>query len=264
MPDSPARAKIGPMRTFQLFLTAAAAMLLSGAATPTTLQDDVASTEVEELAQFQETVANMRAALLRPGERVEGWDRGGANPDADLRALGAERFYFLSRSDEEDSVTILTDRPIADFAPARWQIVDTYGAPSGAGGRGQVDFVPLSARYVFAARARGERRGDVDCYGDLDHALLYEIPDARPSPDDEIVPILFRVMILALEGETICTRSDGNRTQGYRSRTFLPDGRTLPEMDRGRETEVMTIVPAAPIDRLIAWRGPPPEGRPTT
>lgn len=254
------------MRTYQLLLTAAAAMLLAGAATPTMVQDepDAAASEAEELAQFQEAVANMRAAMLRPGERVEGWDQGGANPDADLRAMGAERFYFLSRSDEEDSVTIVTDRPIAEFAPARWQVVDTYGAGSQASGPVQVDFVPLSARYVFAARARGERRGDVDCYRDFDHALLYEIPGATPSADDEIIPILFRVMILALEGETICIRSDGNRTQGYRSRTFLPDGRTLPEMDRGRETEVMTIVPAAPIDRLIAWRGPPPEGRPTT
>ena len=33
--------------------------------------------------------------MLRPGERVEGWDRGGADPDAELRALGADRHYFL-------------------------------------------------------------------------------------------------------------------------------------------------------------------------
>lgn len=254
------------MRTFQLLLIVAAAALLPGAATPTMVQEEpeAAVGEAEELAQFQAVIAEARATLLRPGPYVEGWDRGGANPNDDLRAMGAERFYLLSRTDEEDSVTILTDRPIADFAPSGWDIVDSYGAHEAVEGNVQVDFMPLSARYVMAARGRVQRRGNVDCYGDLDHALLYEVPGAAPGPDDEIIPISFRIMLLALGDEIICVRSNGDRTQGYRVRTFLPDGRTLPAMDQGRENEIMTIVPAAPIDRLIAWRGPPPEGQPTT
>ena len=61
----------------------------------------------------------MRAELLRPGERVEGWDQGGADPDAELRALGADRYYQLSRGVDGTGVTILTDRPIREFAPGR-------------------------------------------------------------------------------------------------------------------------------------------------
>jgi hypothetical protein len=111
---------------------------------------------------------------------------------------------------------------------------------------------------VFASRGQYQRRGEIDCTAGITNALLYEVPGAAASPDDEAIPIMFRMLILAMEGQEVCVRADGDAVRGYRSRTFLPDGRLLPELTG---ESVTTIVPSAPIDRLIA---PPPPPRPPT
>jgi len=49
-------------------------------------------------------------------------------------------------------------------------------------------------------------------------------------------------------------RMDGTREGGYRSRFFLPDGRTLPELTDNND--LLTIVPAAPVETLV--RATPP------
>ena len=158
-----------------------------------------AAQEQSALDEFRAAVAQMRSELLQPGERVEGWDRGGADPDAELRALGAERYYFLNRDGGATGVTILTDRPIADFAPAEWRIVDSYGTAGEALETPQLDFMPYSERYVVAARATSWKQNDAGCWRNISHALLYEIPGAPAREDDEIVPLMFRMTILARE-----------------------------------------------------------------
>ena len=80
------------------------------------------------------------------------------------------------------------------------------------------------------------------------------MPGAAAGAQDEAIPIMFRMLILALEGQEVCVRSDGDAARGYRSRAFLPDGRLLPELTG---ESVTTIVPAAPIDRLIVPPRPP-------
>ena len=241
-------------------LAFAAALLLALPLGPATAVPDVAvqgpSDAQAELEEFRAAIAQLRREMLRPGERVDGWDRGGANPDADLRARGADRHYFLTRGRDGTSVSILTDRPIADFAPAGWQVVDSYGSGSASLASPQVDFAAFSPRFVMASRSQFRRVRDVDCQDNLSHALLYEVPDAPTSPGDEVIPMMFRMMILALENQEICVRIDGDAAHGYRGRFFLPDGRTLPELDDPEA--VSTIVPAAPVDRLI--EPPPPEG----
>ena len=207
------------------------------------------------LEQFRAAIADLRAAMLRPGERVAGWDRGGADPDAELRALGADRFYFLNRGDDGDGVTILTDRPIADFAPSGWRVVDSYGSAGERLETPQVDFLPISERYVMATRLHSWRQNDAGCIRNLSHALLYEIPGAPARTDDEMVPMMFRMMILAVEDQTVCVRNEGNRAQGWRSRFFLPDGRELPELNDA--DHLITIVPAAPVERLVRAAPPP-------
>lgn len=208
---------------------------------------------------FRRALDELRTTMLRTGERVEGWERGGANPDADLRAIGADDHYFLNTGSDGASVGIITDRAITDFAPQRWRIVDSYGSSAVRLPGAQLDFTALSPRYVIATRTKYRRRDDVDCTDGIANALLYEVPGAEARPNDETVPILFRLLLLAMEGQEICVRSEGNRTSGYRSRTFLPDGRPLPELSDNED--LTTIVPAAPIDRLIA--PPPPERAPT-
>lgn len=214
--------------------------------------------QISDADTFRRALADLRAAMLRPGERVENWDQGGVNPDADLRAAGADDHYFLNRGNDGTSVGILTTRPFSDFVPARWRVVDSYGSAAVNLPGPQLDFVALSARYVFAARSQFRRRGDVDCTSGITNALLYEVPGAAASPNDEAIPILFRMVILATENQEICVRSEGDSARGYRSQAFLPDGRLLPEMS---DDSVTTIVPAGPIDRLIVPPPPPAPAR---
>jgi hypothetical protein len=236
----------------------AAGMLLAMApqaslAQPNAEQD----VQIGSAETFGAAVAALRERMLRPGATVEGWNRGGANPDADLRRAGAETHYFLNRGEDGTSVGILSDRPIAAFAPAGWRVVDSFGSAATPLDGAQLDFVPLSPRYVIATRGQFRRRGDVDCTPGIANALLYEIPGAASGADDEGIPFMFRMLILAMDEQEICVRADGDAARGYRSQAFLPDGRLLPGLtdDEG----ITTIVPAAPIDRLIV-----PPTRPAT
>ena len=234
------------------FLLAALVLLLAPVAIATaapTLKAPDQDEEQSALAEFRTAIDELRTTMLRPGEQVAGWDRGGADPDAELRALGADTHYFITRGETGVGVSILTDRPIADFAPQAWQIADSFGAAGERLETPQVDFVPVSDRYVMATRSSSWRQNDVGCFRSLSHALLYEVPGARSRTDDEIVPMMFRMMILAMEDQTVCVRSDGDRTQGWRSRFFLPDGRLLPALTNA--DDLTTIVRAAPVETLI-------------
>ena len=211
----------------------------------------------EALARLQAAIAEMRAVMLRPGDRVEGWDVGGADLDAEIRARGADRFYSLTSGDHGTSVGILTDRPIRDFVPAGWRVVDSYGSGTADLDDVEVGFEPLSPRFVVGVRGEVRRVNDVACFGSIDHALLFEVPGAPSRADDDMMPVFFRMGVLAMEGQTICVRADGDERNGYRLRYFLPDGRLLPELNDGNE--ITRIVPAAPIDRLLE---PPPEPAP--
>lgn len=214
--------------------------------------------EAGDLATFQAAVAQLRADILRTGERVENWDRGGADPDADALALGGDTHFLLSSGGDGNSVGIVTARPLADFAPASWRVVDSYGAAGESLESPQLAFQSLSARYMIGARTQIWRQNDVSCWRNFSHVLLYEVPGAPASADDELMPMMFRLLILALEDQTICVRAEGDRERGYSSRYFLPDGRALPEMDEPDER--VTIVPAAPVERLVT--PPPPRTEP--
>jgi hypothetical protein len=239
------------MRSFPPLLAAFAAALAI-AAVPAGAQSD----PPPGVAELQALVDQSRAYMMRPGERVAGWDRGGANPDADLRALGADSHYMLNRDPDGDSVTIISTRPIRDFAPASWRVVDSYGDAATPLPGPQLDFEAMSARYVVATRTQYRRRGDVDCTSGITNALLFERPGAPASADDDLVPLGFRILLLAAEGQELCVRSDGDVAHGYTQRTFLPDGRLLPELSRDQGVSV--IVAAAPLDRLLTRRSPPP------
>ena len=149
------------MRKFH-FLAAAAALLLGPIRHrrrrrrpfPAPDQDE----EQAAFAEFRAAIDELRAAMLQPGERVAGWDRGGADPDAELRALGADSHYFITRGETGVGVSILTDRRsrISRRGPGA---LPTATAPPASGWRApQVDFVPVSDRYVMATRSQAGGR----------------------------------------------------------------------------------------------------------
>lgn len=243
------------MRLLPTLIAAASLLALAppaAAVQPELFEPEASMAELSErevMAQLQRAVEALREELFRPGERVEGWDRDGSDPDAELLAAGAERNYYLISSDEGPSVMILTARRIADFVPASWRVVDSYGSPVDAVDRPYLQFSWISPRYVVATRSNSFRRGGADCTDRTSHAFLYEVPGGEMTEQDEAAPMLFRLGMLALEGQAVCTRYDGSRAAGWRMRAFRPDGTALPTLER--ENELLTIVPAAPLDRLL-------------
>ncbi len=224
---------------------------------PAAAQETTGFPSVEEM---QRMVAQMREQMFTPGAAVPDWNRGGANPDAELRRAGADRFYYRLSKTGGDAVVILTGRPLASFVPEGWRVVDTYGDSSAAPENPVIQFETMSARYVIGLRAGSARRGDVDCIDGIANATLYERPDAPRTAEDDVLPLLFRLSLLATEGQTVCTRYEGNREAGWHGRAFTSDGHALPEFDDAEER--ITIVPAAPIDRLITFRPRPANGAP--
>ena len=240
------------MRTL-LTLTLSTLLL---AAAPAAAQDrpptNAPADPAAALAQLREAVRQLRTEMFTPGELVAGWDRGGANPDAELRAAGADNYYYRIVKPHSVAVVILTARPIAALAPAGWRVVDTYGSPVDHAENPVVQFETMSPRYVVALRAGSARRNDADCSDGIVNATLFERPDAPASADDANVPLFFRLVLLATENQIVCTRYDGNRAAGWHERPFLPDGHRLPHLET--EQNLITIVPAAPIERLLPER----------
>lgn len=243
------------MRRFSiLLLFGLLAAAPAAAAAKPTAEAPEAPSEAEVLAQLRAAVEAMRQELYRPGPLVPGWNVGGADPDRELLAAGADRHYFLLRAaGEPPSVIILSDRRIADFAPSAWRVVDSYGSATDAVERPFVQFSHLSPRFVIGTRANGFRRDNVDCSDGIAHALLYELPGETTTEEDEAAPMMFRLALLAMEGVTTCTRYEGSRAAGWSTRPLLPDGRSLPALE-ARGGERLSIVPAAPVDQLMQRR----------
>ena len=237
-----------------LLLTAAAFVAVSPAvaAKPVTEQAEPAEPVAEEdmLAQLRAAVAAMREEIYRPGPAIPGWNVGGADPDSELIAAGADRHYFLLRAaGEPPAVIILTDRRIADFVPAEWRLVDSYGSALDAVERPFLQYSHVSPRYVIGTRANGFRRDNVDCSDRIANAHLYELPGETMTEEDEAAQLLFRMGLLSLEGVTTCTRYEGSRATGWSTRPLLPDGRSLPALEEPRER--LEIVAAAPLAELM-------------
>lgn len=201
-------------------------------------------------AAYRELVGKIRADMFRAGDRVPRWDRGGEDPDSELRAAGSDRFYY--RIDKEggvQEVALLTDRPIARIAPEHWRSIASYGSPTARAENAIVQFAPLGPHHILALRAGSWRRKDVDCTKTVTHAILYAKPGAPPQAAEGPPPeFMFKVLLDAASGQTVCSRYEGNRATGWEVRHFLPDGRPLVDEHLSR----LRIVPAAPLDTLIS------------
>ena len=209
-------------------------------------------------ADSEKAIRQLRDLMFPAGERVEDWDVGGADPEAAVRAMGADKYYLLETdaSDGTSIVTILTARPISEIAPSGWRVVKSYGAVDTPLDNPSVAFGYLTPRFVLAGRGNGIRTRDADCSNTIGHAILYEVPGAPEAPEDRDIPDLFDGLMLAIDGQTLCARFDGDPKKGFSARYFLPDGRLLLNPDRSVPASRVEIVPAAPIDTLI--KPPPP------
>lgn len=219
------------MRGFRFMLLLVA--VLTSVSAPLAAQDDDAPdlSLSPDLSRVRAAAAEMRVDAMQRGDLVAGWNVGGADPIADIREMGAETHYLFSRTPDEDSIAIVTDRAVVDFAPDDWEVIDSYGLHDPTRTGAVVEFTPLSHRFVMGSRVIARRVGDVDCWDNLDHALLFHRPGAVTSDADADAWETFRVIILALEDQDLCVRYEGRRDEAYTSQTFTPDGHRLPALN---------------------------------
>lgn len=238
----------------------AAPLTLSQAAVPEKPGDVAAAGEPASDVESKKALRELRDLLFPAGERDENWNVGGADIEKALRELGPDKFYLLKTGapDGGTLVSIMTDRPIAEFAQREWRVVDAYGSADTVLENPGLTFGYLSPRYILAGRTNSRRVRTAACADGISHAILYEVPDAPESADDEDLPDFFRAMMLAAEGLTLCRRADGDPSKGWSIRQYFPDGRLLLNPDRSIPADRVTIVPAAPIDSLIKPPPPPP------
>ena len=233
----------------------------SAAFVPTTAEQPA---QDQSQAEAEEAIRALREMILPAGERDENWDVGGADIEKALRDLGPDRFYLLKTGapDGATLVSIMTDRPIADFAQSEWRVVDTYGSAETVLENPGLTFGYLSPRYVLGGRTNSRRVRSASCSDGITHAILYEVPGAPESADDKELPDFFRAMMLAIEGQTLCSRADGDPSKGWSLRQYFPDGRLLLNPDRSIPSDRVTIVPAAPVETLIKPPSPPAPATP--
>ena len=201
-------------------------------------------------------VERMRSRDYTPGEHVPGWDRGGADPDAELRAAGAESHYFrIRRHRRRQRRRSSTDAPARQPSrppPGGWSTPTARPRPGST--IPSIQFETLSHRYVVGLAADTDRRGDVDCIDRITNATLYEHRARRRRADDDHDPAPVPGRCCSpRRARSVCTPLRGqSRSTAGAAAPSLPDGRWLPALDEG--DDLITIVPAAPIERLRRLR----------
>ena len=226
-----------------------------------------ASDPDRELESYRKNREDIEASVSRTMEELDrlarpvpGWNAGGADPHSDLKAMGADRYYFANRGSFGVSVTILTDRPIEDFAPKSWRLLDSYGTRAAGEGEPWVNFIHwFDGRYVMASTGRTVRNGGAFCGSDGGEYRLFERPDvkrARGEPGTGLAREIFASTIRTMAREpTSCSRYYGDRVRGYTRRDFTLDGReqdsSLPAAEPPANSTHRIIVPACPIERVL-------------
>lgn len=236
-------------------LFSASILLIGGSATATPTDGAAA------LRQDQAAEAIMDAAMaqvMQPGPKREDWSKGGIDLLSMVEAApgGSARNFILSIDKDGDAtVTILGATDAKAFIPADWEPV--YRAGSGASGGEPTDVTvgQLDGQSYFAGMQARKRVGDAYCSTGGMAGVLYRNP--RPAAPPELpkgaVEALFAMMVKRLEKHTICWRYDADG-ESYRVSHYLEDGQSLPTLDNAGYR--VRLVPAAPIDQLLAQAAP--------
>lgn len=204
-------------------------------------------------AMVQEALDVAEAKLFRAGPKQPDWNKGGLDPKAAVidRPGGLANNYLVTIDKDGDvSVSIYTTRPIANFVPRNWKLVARIGDIDAAEPNGFLDFSNLEGPYYMVARGTEKRFGDAFCESPLRGANLYKAPDEdgveiMPA---EVAKLIFQGAIEMASKYTVCQKYERS-AKGYRVRSFLENGRTLPGMDESEDR--IGIVPARPIAELL-------------
>ena len=200
------------------------------------------------IEEIKKALRSRAGEIFKPGAHDPHWNKMGV--DLEKLVTARPNQVLLEVEDNGDrSITFYSNRPIADFIPADWELVAEFGSdelhPEVSS---PVDVSELSDGYYVASRAPNERVGDATCSPIPTAARLYKKKGVESGIPSDIATLIFRETLDLGKPYTVCVRHDV-AGDGYRSRYFFKDGRSLPTLEESAGT--MKIVPMRPTAELL-------------
>lgn len=206
------------------------------------------SDQVELEAVMLQALDAAFEVMFKPGDPDPNWSKGGIDVEAAVEAKPNQALLEIDK-DGERSITLYSDRPLAEFIPAEWELVAEIGSENQQSSAGEpIEISQLEDGYYIASRGPYERVGSATCSKVPEAARLYKVKGSSNEMSPEIAELLFREMLERAKGYTVCVRTDVDG-EGYRSKFFLKDGRPLPFFNE--RSGKATIVPLRPTAELL-------------
>lgn len=260
------------------WLTLGVAALAMVAATPLSAQEaeggapdaeapdnsrPLAGMSAEQVATFFTLVAtnpNIDAVLapmvqefFEPGEPVPGWREAGIDILAELGARkgGLPENLLRDEGSEILSVSDLSGKAAPDLAG--FSSLALRAPPPG-----KIDertFISFAPGVWLEDVTQRTMRGNAMCYSGLSGLTLHSKVPITEQTMDELIPAFIVVsMIDRLAARELCVVYERDR-EGFRTRSFLPDGRSLPKLDA--DSTLSMILPASDLSAFMRNSVPP-------
>jgi hypothetical protein len=192
-------------------------------------------------------LAPMTEELFQPGEPTPGWREAGIDMLAELGAREGGLSSNLLR-DEDTEVLSVTDLSgtaapdLSGFSP----LVLRAPPPGRIDERAFASFTPGVWLEMTAQRTM---RGTAMCYGGMTGLTLHsKVPVTEQTMDELLPTILFVSAVDRIGSREFCIFYE-RAGDAYRTRTVLPDGRSLPQQDV--DATVLRIMPASALSAFI-------------
>ena len=192
-------------------------------------------------------LAPMIEEVFEPGEPVPGWQELGVDILAELGAREGGLAGNLLRDEDKEvpTVTDLSGTAAPDLSGFS-RLVLRADPPGGVNERSFGSFTPGMWLEISAQR---RLRGTAHCYTGLTGITLHSrVPVTEQSMGELVTTIVGVSLNDRVASREFCIVYE-RAGEGYRKRSFLPDGRSLPALD-GMPT-VLRIMPASELEDFI-------------
>ena len=198
-------------------------------------------------AELDAVIAPIIVSLLEPGEPVSDWQISGVDIHAEIGAREGGLAGNLLRDLDGDvpSVTDLSGSAAPDLPGFTGQRV--RAAPPG--GVNEKSFATFAPGIWLATESQHIRRGNALCYKGLNGISIYS-REPLTAWDEESV-YLMAIMVATFDriaAREFCLVYE-REGDAFAARSFLPDGRRLPQMDA--QAAVSRVMPAAELSAFI-------------
>jgi hypothetical protein len=205
-------------------------------------------------AELESLLAPMIETITEPGEAVSGWRESGVDIHAEIGARAGGLAGNLLRDDDTEVLSI-TDLS-ATNAPDLTGFTRLRLRAAPPGGANEQSFASFSPGVWLALEMQHTRRGNALCYKGLNGVTLYS--EEPLTTWDEDTAYLMAAMVatfdrIAAREFCVVYQREGD---AYAARSFLPDGRSLPQMDA--QSTLLRIMPAAELSAFMRDAVPEP------